>query len=170
MSLPILYVSRYEMKDITPQYIKQMCRKITADNINKFKLVLGQTDGSILENINDTNLAYNTFLTKFLDIYNINFPIIHKSIKVYSKNHKPWITQGQIKSIHRKYSLYKNYIRKGSVTAKLKYTIYKNKLAKTIRFAEKQYYCIKFELARGNIRQSWQVIQSLIKGPLLAKR
>ena len=75
-----------------PKYIKQMCRPITADNNNKFNLALGQTDWSILENINDTNLAYNTFLIKFLDIYNIHFPIIHKSIKVYSKNHKSWIT------------------------------------------------------------------------------
>ena len=64
--LPIFYVSRYEMKDTIPKYIKQMCRPITFDNINKFKLALGQTDWSIFENINDTNLAYNTFLTKFL--------------------------------------------------------------------------------------------------------
>ena len=45
--------------------------------------------------------------------------------------------QGLLKSILRKHSLYKNYIRKKSVTAKLKYTFYKNKLTKTIRFAEK---------------------------------
>ena len=64
------------MKDKTPKYIKQMCRPITVDKINKFKLALGQADWSILENIYDTNLAYNTFLSKFLDIYNINFPII----------------------------------------------------------------------------------------------
>ena len=91
-----------------------MCRQIwpTVDNINKFKLALGQTDWSILENINDTNLAYNTILSKCHEIYNINFPIIHKSIKVYSKHHKPWITPGLLKSIHRKHSLYKNYIRK----------------------------------------------------------
>ena len=78
------------MKDKTPKYIKQMCRPITAHNINEFKLALGQTDWSILENINDTNLAYNTFLTKFFDIYNINFSIIYKSIKFISKitNHE----------------------------------------------------------------------------------
>ena len=59
-----------------------MCRPITVDNINKFKLALGQIDWSILENINDTNLAYTAFLMKILDIYNINFPIIHTFIKV----------------------------------------------------------------------------------------
>ena len=62
-----------------------MCRQITVDNNNKFKQALDQTDWSILENINDANLAYKTFLSKFLEIYHINFSIIHKSIKVYSK-------------------------------------------------------------------------------------
>ena len=65
---PIVYVYRYEIMCKTPKYSKQMCRPITVDNINKFKLALAQTDWSILENINDTNLAYNTFLSKFIDI------------------------------------------------------------------------------------------------------
>ena len=41
----------------TPKYKKQMCRQITVDNINKFKLAIGQTDWSILDYIKDTNLV-----------------------------------------------------------------------------------------------------------------
>ena len=42
------------------KYLKQIfkTRTIIVENFNKFKLALVQTDWSIFENINDTNLGY----------------------------------------------------------------------------------------------------------------
>ena len=65
-------------------------------------------------------------------------------MRVYSLNHKPWMTQGILKSIHRKHVLYRNFISKRSDDSKLKYTKCKNKLISVIRMAERQYYYDKF--------------------------
>ena len=47
----------------------------------------------------------------------------------------------------------------------LKYEKYKNKLTTVIRFAEKNYYAEKFEMAKGNIRQTWLTIKHIVNGP-----
>ena len=40
-----------------------------------------------------------------------------------------------------------------------KYKTYKNKLTNTIRFAERLYYQQKSELAKGNMKKTWQVLK-----------
>ena len=43
-----------------------------------------------------------------------------------------------------------------------KYKTYKNKLTNTICFAERLYYQEKFELAKGNMKKTWQVMKNVI--------
>jgi hypothetical protein len=46
----------------------------------------------------DPDSAYSLFLETFKDIYNKTVPIVHSRIKINSKNHKPWISSGILKS------------------------------------------------------------------------
>ena len=39
-------------------------------------------------------------------------PVVNKIVRAYSDAHKPWIFSGLIKSISRKNSPYKNYLKK----------------------------------------------------------
>ena len=43
-----------------------------------------------------------------------------------------------------------------------KYKTYNNKLTNVIRYAERQYYQDKFELAKGNINKTWQILKTVI--------
>ena len=82
--------------------------RITSDkNINNLKRVLLAVDWSALQSSSDVNSAYDLFLSKSLDIYNRELSVVNKNIHTYSKNHKPWVTAGILKSIHHKHNLYK---------------------------------------------------------------
>ena len=42
------------------------------------------------------------------------------------------------------------------------YKMYKNKLTNFIRYAERQYYQDQFELAKGNMNKTWQILKTVI--------
>jgi hypothetical protein len=78
-------------------------------NLNKFKEKLSAVNWLELEGFHDPNQSYQTFHSKFTQIYNTSFPI--KQIK--QKHHlanKPWLSKGISKSIKRKNKLYKQYL------------------------------------------------------------
>ena len=54
--------------------------------------------------------------------------VVNKRVRAYSDAHKPWISSGLIKSISRKNSLYKNYLKKKTPLALEKYKKHKNML------------------------------------------
>jgi hypothetical protein len=163
--LPIFFISQTKIKQANPKFITTNVRYQSSDNIAAFRSALANTDWDDLNATSDCNDAYNTFINKFLELYNFYFPISIKKVKCYSYNHKPWVTSGIIKSIHRKHSLYKKYISCKTEESKSKYINYKNKLTTTIRMAEKQYFSHKFEMAKGSINKTWQTINDIIAGP-----
>ena len=60
--------------------------RITSDkNINNLKQALLAVDWSALQSWYDVNSAYDIFLSKFLEIYNRESPVINKNIRTYSK-------------------------------------------------------------------------------------
>ena len=139
--------------------------QITADkNISNLKQALLAVDWSALQSSHDVNSAYDIFLSKFLEIYNRELPVINKNIRTYSNNHKPWVTTGILKSIHHKHNLYKRFIQNKDSKSESKYKTYKNKLTQIIRIAEKMYYANKFNLALGNIKKIWDIIKNIRLG------
>ena len=104
------------------------------------------------------------YSSKFLKIYNRELPVINKNIRTYSKNHKPWVTAGILKSIHHKHNLYKRFVQNKDSKSESKYKTYKNKLTRIIRIAEKMYYVYKFNLALGNIKNTWDIIKNITLG------
>ena len=80
-------------------------------------------------------------------------PIVNKRVRAYSDAYKPWISSGVIKSITRKNSLYKNYLKKKTPLALEKYKKHKNMLTNLIRTSERLYYQDKFNSAMGDIKK-----------------
>jgi len=58
----------------------------------------------------DVNIAYNTFLYRFIELYNINCPMkmIHNQENKSAK--KPWITKGIEKACKKKNALYVKFV------------------------------------------------------------
>ena len=139
--------------------------RITSDkNINNLKQALLAVDWFALQSSSDVNSAYDLFLSKFLELYNRELPVVNKNIHTYSKNHKPWVTAGILKSIHDKHNLYKRFIQNKDYKSESKYKTYKNKLTRIIRMVEKMYYANKFNLALSNIKKTWDIIKNITLG------
>ena len=79
---------------------------------------------------------YNTFLTKFSDLYNIYFPT--KIIKVKNKDlNSPWITKEIKKSSKQKQRLYEKFLKNRTEKHELVYKTYK-KLFESIKKHSKE--------------------------------
>ena len=109
-----------------------------------------------------------TVLNQKIDFYFQTEPATSKIIS--KRNHfiNPWITGGIIASIQTKGHLYdkwkKTCKKKTPLGDETLYLVYKNHreiLCKAIKKAKRMYYSKKFELASGNIRKTWQLINEL---------
>jgi len=73
-----------------------------------------------------------------------------------------WMTKGLMRACIKKSRLYKVYRRESTPKNREKYTVYRNKLKRLLRLAEKKYYSEKLMQVKGNIRQTWKVIGSVL--------
>ena len=76
---------------------------------------------------------------------------------------KPWITKGFIKSSKVKNKLYKKFLSCGTEESKTKYKYYRNRLNKLKTILKKNYYEQKFRILKGSIKQTWELINEIVK-------
>lgn len=170
--LPVFYIKNEICQNSNVKFVRKTYykRNITEQGINNLKMKLSETDWSDIASCSDTNMAYNLFLTRFTAYYNECLPLQCKTTKNKKQLNKPWITLGILKSIRKKNKLYKKYLNNRSVEMLDKYKSYKNKLTTIIRKAEKMHYANKFEQAKGNLSQTWQIIKGLINSEQVSKQ
>ena len=77
-------------------------------NVNQFKEKVTAVNWSELKGFNGPNQSYQTFHSKFTQIYNTNFA--NKQIKQKNFRNKPSLSKGILKSIKRKNKLYKRFL------------------------------------------------------------
>lgn len=77
---------------------------------------------------------------------------------------KPWITPGIMKSISTKNILYRKYVKKPTALLKDKLSSYRRILQRTIRSAQSLHYKSILTRRPASSRQSWSVVNTLIKG------
>ena len=106
-------------------------------------------------------MAYNAFLSTFVHLYNQCCPI--RLVKHFScKNDKPWLTNSLRNACHKFFLLYNKFLRSRTLTAEQKYKLYKNKLTTILRFAEKSYYSSLLVANRGDAKNTWNVLNTVI--------
>ena len=79
-----------------------------------------------------------------------------------SKNIKPWVTKGILKSIKKKNLLYKFYIKSPNITNKNKFTGYRNGLHHLLRLSKKHYIDKQIKESENNMKETWKIINSLL--------
>ena len=150
LNLPILH--KHNMKH------KLTYRPRNAHKCTEFKAKLSAIDWNMLLSYEDTNINCNLFLDTVYSIYYSCFPKLSKYIST-KRLEKPWITQGIIKSIKHKFSLYKAF-QLGIVDHDL-YKNYRNYLNNLIKSTKKHYYLQKFSDFRLNTKKIWKTINEL---------
>ena len=108
----------------------------------------------------DVDTAYGEFMTTFSKQYNICCPM--KTVRnSFTRRDKPWITNGLKNACHKKNRLYKQFLCSRSHTCEEKYKTYKNKLTSILRTAEKEYYSKLLTDAKGNIKSTWKILNTI---------
>ena len=90
-------------------------------------------------------------------------PIKKFRVQVMSKK-KPWITKGLENACKKKNNLYRNFLKCKSTSSLCRYKAYKNKLTTALRYAEKEYYNRLLYEKKDDIKGTWKIINSMIKG------
>ena len=138
-------------------------RKLDSEALLCLQNSLRNTDwGPVINpSVSDVNIAYNTFLEKFLDAYNRACPI--QNIKLKKKSiQKPWMTDGLKHACKKKNRLFKRYLCIKNDLSEQEYKNYKNVLTTTLRAAEKDYYEGLLQRHIGDMKNTWKAINTII--------
>jgi len=167
--LPVFCINRDNIKKPkTVDYVYKTVRQMTEENLCNFSLKLQNIDWCF-EDI-DVNTMYSLFNNKFNTSYNEVMPMKTKRIKLYHNKYKPWITHSILTSAKKKNQLYLDYLKKKTPESKIKYSKYRNKFTGIIRAAEKAYYANRFESLKGNMKETWNLINNLITNNTVGKQ
>jgi len=137
-------------------------RPLTDLNINAFKELLKCTDFSDVLLIDNPDEAYECYLSKFKDAYNIAFPL--KKIKLSNKYIKaePWMTNGILTSSIRKTKLLHKKLKHPSEENVVNYKNYCKMYNKILRRAKRSYYVSSLTENKNNIKLSWNILNHAI--------
>ncbi|KAG1675725.1 hypothetical protein GQR58_014551 [Nymphon striatum] len=113
-------------------------------------------------NSNDLNIKYNVFQSQLITIINKHAPLKPKTKRQRKQLLKPWISNGILKSISSKNSLYKKFIKTKDNLWFQRYKTYRNKLNQVIRLSKKLYHLSYFETFKNDSKKIWRGINGLL--------
>ena len=137
-------------------------------DIQKFQSDL-LDDDLLLKIINseDTNTAYDKFLSKYCKLLDKHAPLKKLSKKEIKRAQKPWITLGLIKSINKKRSLFKQLKKlkaknKDADEVHKKYKYYNDMINKLKKKCKRDHYQNYFNENASNSKKVWNGINRLL--------
>ena len=153
--LPIFQITEYKHNNnIT---IIHSSRRLTNErNINTLINNLVNADWKEIYDSDDINCMYNTFTGKITELYQSNCPIKYEKVK-RKRPDKPLTNACRKKTL-----LYKEFLKTRTNVSEEKYKTYKNKLTAMLRRCEKQYFTELLEINKGNMKETWKILNGLI--------
>ena len=94
------------------------------ENLASFLETLKEVNWSSLDGYHEPKNAYNSFIKKYSESYNVCFPVKKKLTRNQSRLNKPWLSSVLIKSIKKKNRFYNKYLRNPTMDRQ---SIYKRK-------------------------------------------
>lgn len=139
---------------------RPLVRLYSSKNYQRFAQEATQIGFSNVTSSDNVNDAYGILDQHLAEMHNQCFPLVRVS-RSKAKS-KPWVTKGIKKSIHKKNSLYRQYIQKPSPESKTKLTRYRHFLNKILEVAESQYYKDILESQYISAKKAWSLINNVI--------
>jgi hypothetical protein len=109
--------SNLEKNNNTPIVVKKRIFK-KKKNLEQFKDQLSLLHWNHIDFNDNANNIYETFYKTLFSVYDANFPIVEKIIKINKSSKSPWITKGLKKSSKIKQKLYIKYLKTKTPIAK----------------------------------------------------
>ena len=162
--LPVFSISGHSITRHKYQQNKHI-RQVNKQSLDAFIKDLDKQswENSLISN--DVNTAYNSFLDLFIDLYDKNCPLKILEDNKNIKTSKPWFTNGLRNACIKRKRLYKDYIKNRTLDAQVKYKSYRNKLTSILRKSEKQYYNQLLIEQKGNVKNIWKILNTIIRKP-----
>ena len=157
--LPIFALCNYEIENKKDDPVKYV-RNLKNENVSLLIESLSQELWNNVLQSDDVNVAYINFIETFSKLYNLHCPVKKSHAKGISK--KPWITNGLKNACRKKNDLYRSFLRERTQTSEYRYKTYKNKLTSILRLAEKAYYSKMLLEKRGNIKETWAILNTVL--------
>lgn len=143
-----------------PQTQSISYRLINDITISNLYDVVRDLDFSFVTNSNNVDQGISDFIQKLYCLFNECCPVKTKSVS-YKNLIKPWIDR----DVKRKIKLRQNYhiLYKQGKMSREYYTRYRNDVTSEIKRKRKEYFASEFNSRRDNIRDTWNLINSIIK-------
>ena len=133
---------------------------LSPDNIDRFNTMLRNFNWDIIQETQNVDLSYQMFLENFNDMYDKCCPYKVTGNKTIKR--KIWMSNALLKSCRTKEILYKKFKVSPTPQNKLNYCKYKNKLTSLLREAERTYYGTRFDQAKSDIKETWEIIKEAL--------
>ena len=135
-------------------------RIFNPENINNFHNTLDSTfDTEIVLRESDPNLAYELFINHYYKVFDPCFPLTNPRPKTHSNN---WFDKDLQVLMYEKEKLFKKYVNKKTLTAKVKYNKARNLYYHTIQQKKKLHYSSLFDKLKNNLKQTWKTLNKLL--------
>ena len=155
--LPIfLTIGKISIKKPGPKY----ARIHNESNTNKFITEINDLQFNHILEIQDTDQAYQEFITPYCEVYERCFPL--KKISNARRKDKKWITKGLRISSQHKNKLLRKKIKNPSVTNIEKYKSYCKVWDKIWYHAENEYYLNAIHNKRESNKAFWELYSSIL--------
>ena len=134
-------------------------RIFNQENINNFHNTLDSTfDIDVVLRESDPNLAYELFINHYYKDFDARFPLTNPRPKTHSNN---WFDKDLHVLMHEKEKLFKKYVNKKTLTAKVKYNKARNLYYHPIQQKKKLHYSSLFNKQKNNLKQTWKILNKL---------
>ena len=161
--LPIFCCIEYGHVTKPTAKVYKYIRKISNADMKAIQNDLVEHDWSTIYNEQDVNKAYAEFNDIIKQTYDMHCPRKKMRIDNKKKANKPWLTNSLIKCCKQKLKLYKRFINNKNESNEKKFKNYRNRLTTVLKFSEKKYYNDLLNLHKGNIKETWKVLNNIIK-------
>jgi hypothetical protein len=143
-------------------------RKINHTTISKLNETLENLDWTPIYtacNSSNPELAYDQFIAKYKEIYDISLPLQTVKSKRCIRTMPVWMTEGLLKSCGKKNRLYVKYLKKPTPANKNKFIKFRNCFKSARLKAERLYYTNYFAVHKNNLKQTWNGIRNILNSP-----
>ena len=159
---PIFNISKFVESNVNKRKHEVIkFRNFSEININSFKSDLSEVDWTLVESIDNPEVAYDNFSCILFNIFNKNFPLInkHKFVKPFDK---PYINLELKQLIKQKNKLQRKYVKR-PLTYANEYKHLRNRVTSLIRNAKSKYFKDKLNSSSGDSKKTWNVINEIIR-------
>ena len=143
-----------------PKKIKHSYRDFSDSNILNFKDDLRITSWDSVFLNDDPQGSYENFNNIYLSLFNKNFPLITKFIKVKHIN-KPYITPDILVLMKQRDKLQKLYARK-PITYENAFKSLRNEINKKVRLSKNKYFKNRLNESVGDSKSTWKVLSDIL--------